>query len=272
MSEFKEKVAVITGGSSGFGNESAQLLAEAGAKVVLWDIAEAQGITLATTIVKNGGVAEFIKVDVRLASEISQAAAAVKEKYGKVDILVNSAGVHQYKTGNVVDTDEDEYDKVMDINVKGIFLASKYIIPLMKPNGGAIINLASAWGTVVSNRVPIYCASKAAVIHLSKAMALDHARDRIRTNAIGPGTCRTPMVENVIGENYQSFGFDSPDDMWESRRDAHPIGRLGTANDIANLIVFLASDKASWITGACIIIDGGFSIGKSFKGSKQAAS
>jgi NAD(P)-dependent dehydrogenase (short-subunit alcohol dehydrogenase family) len=271
MLEFEGKVAVITGGSSGFGSESAQLLAEAGAKTVLWDIAETRGAALATDIVKNGGVADFVKIDVRLASEVKQAANAVKEKYGRADILINSAGVHQYKTGTVVETDEDEYDKVMDTNVKGIFLACKYIIPLMKPNGGAIVNIASAWGTVVSNRVPIYCTSKAAVIHLSKAIAFDHARDNIRANAVGPGTCRTPMVENIIGENYQCFGFDSPHDMWESRRDAHPIGRLGTANDVANLIVFLASDKASWITGSSIIIDGGFAIGKSFKGAKQAA-
>ena len=158
----------------------------------------------------------------------------------------------------------------MDTNVKGIFLAAKYIIPLMK-NGGSIVNLASAWGIVVSNRVPIYCTSKAAVIHLSKAMALDHAPDKIRVNAIGPGTCRTPMVEGIVAKNYPKFGFDSPDEMWESRREAHPIGRVGTALDVANLIVFLASDEASWITGSSVIIDGGFSIGKTFKKTKQAA-
>ena len=269
MSEFDGKVVVITSGSSGFGKESAQLLAKEGAKLILWDIAEIEGKALVTAIRKDGGIADFIKVDVRLADEVKSAAVNVKEKYGKVNILINSAGVHQYRTGNVVETDEEEYDRVMDINVKGIFLTAKYIIPLMKPNGGAIVNLASAWGTVVSNRVPIYCTSKAAVIHLSKAMALDHAPDKIRVNAIGPGTCRTPMVENIVTNNYAKFGFESPEEMWDSRQDAHPIGRLGTANDIANLILFLVSDKASWITGSSVIIDGGFSVGKSFKKAKQ---
>lgn len=268
MPDFKGKVAVITGGSSGFGSETAQLLAKEGAKIVLWDVDVKKGEAMAQSINKNGGVAEFAKVDVRYSDEIKVAANTVKDKFGKVDILINSAGVHQYRTGDVVTTEEEEYDKVMDINVKGIFLASKYIIPLMREKGGAVINLASAWGTVVSNKVPVYCTSKAAVIHLSKAMALDHAPDKIRVNAVGPGTCRTPMVEGIVAKNYEKFGFASAEDMWESRREAHPLG-LGTARDIANLLLFLASDEASWITGASIIIDGGFTIGKSFKGAKK---
>ena len=269
MSNFKGRVAVITGGASGFGSESAQIFAKQGAKVVLWDIVEAQGKALAKQIREEGGIAEFIKVDVRSAEQVKNASEMVAKKYRTVDILVNSAGVHQVKTGNVVEADEEEYDRVMDTNVKGIFLSCKYIIPLMK-NGGSIVNLASAWGTVVSNRVPFYCTSKAAVIHLSKAMALDFAADKIRVNSIGPGTCRTPMVEGIVAKNYAKFGFDSPDEMWESRREAHPIGRLGTAADVAHLIVFLASDEAAWMTGSSVIIDGGFTIGKSFKKGKSS--
>lgn len=268
MPEFNGKVVVITGGASGFGRESAQLFSRGGAKVALWDVSVEEGEAIAASIRAAGRAADFTKVDVRVADEVRRAAGAVKERHGKVDILVNSAGVHQYRTGTVVETDEDEYDRVMDVNVKGIFLASKYVIPLMRPGGGAIVNLASAWGAVVSNRVPIYCTSKAAVIHLSKAMALDHAAEKIRVNAIGPGTCRTPMVERIVGQNFRQFGFASADEMWASREEAHPIGRLGTATDVANLILFLASDEASWITGSAVMIDGGFTIGKSFKGAK----
>ncbi|MDK2879306.1 MAG: hypothetical protein PWR06_2022 [Thermoanaerobacteraceae bacterium] len=261
------KVAIITGGSSGFGRETALLFADEGAKVVIWDVDEKGGEDTVSAIKEKDGEASFFKVDVRFSAEIEKAAKNVEQLYGKVDVLVNSAGVHQYRAGNVVETPEEEYDKVMDTNVKGIFLSSKYLIPLMS-DGGSIVNIASAWGTIVSNKVPIYCTSKAAAIQLTKAMAIDHAVDKIRVNCICPGTCKTPMVEKIVNLNYKNFGFDSPDSMWDSRKSAHPIGRLGTATDISKVILFLVSDDASWMTGSAIIVDGGYTLGKSFVGKR----
>lgn len=269
MKKFDKKIALITGGSTGFGRRISQILCDEGAKVVLWDVNDADGEKTTADIKAAGGEISYLHVDVRDSASIEKAATDINARYGRVDILMNSAGVHQYKTGNVVETDEEEYDKIMDTNVKGIFLCSKYIIPLMPEEGGSIINFASAWGMIVSNKVPIYCASKAAVIHLSKAMALDFAPANIRVNSVCPGTCRTHMVEGIINSNFAKFGFESPDDMWESRRQAHPLGRLGSDEDVSNLAIFLASDEAIWITGSAIVIDGGFTVGKTFTPPKK---
>lgn len=262
---FEGKVVVITGGASGFGREMALRFANEGAKVIIWDINEKGGEETARMIREKGGEAMFFRVDIRSSEDIRKAVKEVEKVYGRVDILVNNAGTHQFEAGTVDEVSENEYDRVMDTNVKGVFLCSKYVVPLMKRNGGGvIINVASAWGVVASNRVPIYCISKAAVIQLTKAMALDYASHNIRVVAISPGTCRTPLVEEMIRRNYAKFGYSSPEEMWEARRRVHPLG-LGTPEDIAKLVLFLASEDARWITGANIIIDGGYTLGMTFK-------
>ncbi len=266
--KLENRVTVITGGASGYGREMALLFAHEGARIVLWDINEKGGLETLNLLKEKKKEGHFQKVDVRVSGEIRPASLEVERRFGRLDLLVNNAGVHQYEAGNVVETTEEEYDRVMDTNVKGIFLCSKYLLPLMQKNGngGAIINIASAWGMITSNRVPIYCTSKAAAVQLTKAMALDHAQDRIRVNCICPGTCQTPMVEKMIHLNHEKFGFDSPESMWDSRLKAHPIGRLGVPKDIAELALFLASDASSWMTGSAIVIDGGYTLGKSFVG------
>jgi len=265
MKKMEDNIAIITGGASGFGRETALLFAKEGAKVVIWDINIKGGEETVNLIKKEGGKADFCKVDVRFSDEVKTAVTKVEKLYKKVDILVNNAGVHQFAAGTVVETKVEEYDKVMDTNVKGTFLSAKYLIPLMKASkNGSIINVASAWGQIASNKVPIYCASKAAVIHLTRAMALDHSVDNIRVNCICPGTCRTPLVEKMINLNYSKYGFDTPENMWENRLSAHPLGRLGTSIDVAKLTLFLASGDSSWMTGSIIVIDGGYSLGKAF--------
>lgn len=265
---FKGKRVLITGGASGFGKQLALILGREGSKVIIWDI-DPSGEKVAQEIRAGGGDASFDKVDVRFSTEVQEAAEKVGREYSAVDFLVNSAGVHQIGTGNVVETTEEEYDRVMDTNVKGIFLCSKHIIPYMrKLPSSVIVNIASAWGTIASNKVPVYCTSKAAVMHLTRAMALDHASEGIRVNAVCPGTCRTPMVEKMVAENYEKLGFESEDAMWDSRQAAHPLG-VGTAENVSDLIVFLLSERASWITGESIIIDGGYTLGKTFVGKSQ---
>lgn len=263
------KVVIITGGASGFGRETALLFTEEGAKVVIWDIDEKNGNEVARLIKGEGVESCFFKVDVSSGEDVKRAAGEAEKIYQQVDILVNNAGTHQYTIGSVVDISEEDYDRVMDINTKGIFLCSKYVIPLMRKDGGSsIINVASAWGHFASNKVPIYCVSKAAAEHLTRVMALDHAEEQIRVNCISPGTCRTQLVEKMINLNHLKFGFDTPEEMWDSRVKAHPIGRLGTTPDIAKLALFLASDDSSWITGSIVTIDGGYTVGRIFKGEK----
>jgi len=265
VSFFEKKVVLITGGSSGFGKELALTLGKDGANVVIWDI-DPSGEKVIEEVRSAGGNGCFNKVDVRFSTEIEKATKEVQKDYGVVDFLVNSAGVHQYDSGNVVETSEEEFDRVMDTNVKGIFLCSKNVIPLMQKNSlSAIVNIASAWGAIASNNVPVYCTSKAAVMHLTRAMALDHAGEGIRVNAVCPGTCRTPMVEKMVGMNYRRLGFRTEEEMWEARQNSHPLG-IGNATHVSQLIMFLLSDQASWITGESIIIDGGYTLGKTFVG------
>jgi NAD(P)-dependent dehydrogenase (short-subunit alcohol dehydrogenase family) len=261
--ELTNKNVVITGGSSGFGLEMASLFSENGANIIIWDIDSDNGEKVIGAIKKNGKSGVFFNVDIREKSQIKNAIEVMKKEFKEIDILINNAGVHQWGTGDVVETTEEEYDTVMDTNVKGAFLCSKYLIPLMKNDSGcSIINISSAWGLRAANKTPIYCASKAALIQLSKNMALDFAVKKIRVNCICPGTCRTPMVEKMVNLNYSKFNFNTPEDMWENRLNNHPLGRLGTPKDVAELALFLASDKSSWVTGAAIVIDGGYTLGK----------
>lgn len=269
-SKMNDKVIVITGGAAGFGRETALLFTEAGGKVIIWDIDDKHGNEVVRLIKEKGGEPHFSQVDVTSSVDVKKAAAEAEKLYGQVDILINNAGIHQYAIGTVVETTEEEYDRVMDVNVKGVFLCSKYVIPLMRKNGGgAIINVASAWGHFASNKVPIYCTSKGAVEQITRAMALDHTVDNIRVNCISPGTCRgTQLVEKFFNLNYSNFGFNTPEEVWDARLRAHPIGRLGTPLDIAKLMLFLASDDSSWMTGSIITIDGGYTVGKVFTGKQ----
>lgn len=244
------KVAIITGGASGIGKASALLLSKAGACVVIADVDDQGGQAVADIIVKNGGKAIYMHCDVTSASDCQLTVASAIREFGSIDILFNNAGIIRRTT--VLNTTEVEWDRVMAVNVKSIFLLSKFAIPHMeKSGGGVIINTSSGWGMVGGKNAVSYCASKGAVVNMTRAMALDHGSQNIRVNCICPGDTDTPMLRNEarqLGQTDEEFLADAAD---------RPLKRIGTPDDIANTVLYLASDASSFITGTTIIVDGG---------------
>ena len=245
------KVAVISGGASGIGLGTGKLLAECGAKVVLLDVNQEQGSQAAAEIVSAGNFAVFLQCDVTSSTDCRNTIESVEKEFGRIDILFNNAGVTVRKT--VVDLTEDEWDFVLDVGLKGTYLLSKYTIPVMAKNGGgSIINTGSGWGLKGGDKAAAYCAVKGGIVNLTRAMAIDHGPQNIRVNSINPGDTDTALLREEgrqLGEEIEAFLVDSA--------KGRPLERLGTPNDIAKAVLFLASDLATWITGAALVVDGG---------------
>ena len=245
-----DKVALITGGASGIGRATALLFAREGAAVSVVDVDESGGQIVAQTILDGGGRAIFLRCDVSQAAGCRRAVQRTVEELGGLDILFNNAGIIRRAT--VVETSEAQWDRVMAVNVKSVFMLSKYAIPLMaQAGGGVIINTASAWGLVGGRKAAAYCASKAAVVLLTKAMALDHAEQSIRVNCICPGDTDTPMLRDEarqLGESDQRF---------LAQAAQRPLQRIGRPEDIAQAALYLASDASSFVTGTTLVVDGG---------------
>lgn len=245
------KVAVISGAASGIGFGTAKLLAEYGAKIVLLDVSDEKGNKAAEEIKKEGGEALFVKCDVTSNDDCKNAIDTVKNKFGRIDILFNNAGVTFRKT--VVELEEKEWDLVLDVGLKGTYLLSKYAIPVMaEGGGGSIINTGSGWGLKGGDKAAAYCAVKGGIVNLTRAMAIDHGSQNIRVNSVNPGDTDTALLREEgrqLGHETQSFLKDSA--------KGRPLERLGTPEDIAKAVLFLASDLSSWITGAAIVVDGG---------------
>ncbi|MCC6029804.1 MAG: SDR family oxidoreductase [Candidatus Korarchaeum sp.] len=240
------KVALITGGSSGIGRAIALKLSQAGAKIAILDIKECED--LLDEIGRDK--ARFYKCDVTSADEVREVIRRVYEEFGRIDIVVNSAGVIVRK--DAVETSEDEWDKVLNVNLKGPFLVSKYSIPYMiRGGGGSIVNVASGWGLKGGPRAVAYCASKGGLINMTRAMAIDHGKDGIRVNCVAPGDVDTPMLRSEA----EQLGMKWEDFLREASN--RPLARIGKPEDIANAVLFLVSDMASWITGATLVVDGG---------------
>lgn len=245
------KVAVVSGGASGIGAACAKLLSEAGTKVAILDIDSRNGSKVAEEINQRGGEATFIECDVSEDNPSRKAIEQTASTYGRLDILVNAAGI--IIRASVLDTSETAWDKVLAVNLKSVFLLSKHSIPHMKNSGGgAIINISSGWGLVGGQKAAAYCASKGAVVLLTKAMALDHGADNIRVNCICPGDTDTPMLRSEA----QGLELDYAQLVRESSNE-RPLGRIGTPEDIAQSVVFLSSDASSFITGSTLVVDGG---------------
>ncbi len=252
MNRVKNKVAVITGASLGIGHQTAIRLAEEGAKVAITDVNDAIGNETVNAIKQNGGDAAYWHLDVSKEAEVMRVMAEIAAKWGKIDVLVNNAGI----SGANKLTDEvteEEWDKLMAVNVKGVLFCTKHAIPyLRKAGSGSIINLSSIYGIIGAGDSSPYHASKGAVREMSKNDAISFAKDRIRVNSVHPGFIWTPMVENFAKESGHA-------DAVRSALDAlHPLGHIGEADDIAWGIVYLASDESKFVTGSELVIDGGY--------------
>jgi NAD(P)-dependent dehydrogenase (short-subunit alcohol dehydrogenase family) len=245
-----DKVALITGGTSGMGRATAVLFTQEGARVAITGRNEARGQEVVAEIEQAGGMAIFIRSDVRFAEDCRRAVEETLQTFGRLDILFNNAGVLYANT--VLDCTEEEWDLTLDTNLKGTYLMSKFALPAMITQGsGVIINNASGWGLVGGDAAAAYCASKGGVVLLTKAMAIDHARQGIRVNCICPGDVDTPMLP----EDAQRRGM-----KWEEYLASaanRPMGRIGKPEEIAKAVLFLASDDSSFVTGAVLAVDGG---------------
>ncbi len=240
------KVALISGAARGQGATEAQLFSDEGAKVVLADVLEVEGIAAAAEIRERGGDASFIKLDVTDEDDWRRAVEFTVETYGKLDILINNAAI--YLRTPIVDTELDEWNRIMDINSTGVFLGTKHAIPAMqRSGGGSIVNISSTAGLVGSARGSAYGASKGSVRLFTKYTAIQHALDGIRANSIHPGPIDTEMIK---------ANLSTPEGRAESVGRV-PLGRIGDVMDVAYGALFLASDESSYMTGAELVIDGG---------------
>ena len=244
------KVALITGGTSGIGEATALLFAKEGAKVAITGRNETRGHAVTARILESGGQAIFLRTDVRKADECRRAVEETVKAFCGLDILFNNAGVFYPHT--TLACSEEEWDLQIDINLKGTFLMSKSALPTMIAQGhGVIINNSSGWGIVGGDAAVAYCASKGGVVLLTKAMAIDHGRQGIRVNCICPGDVDTPMLP----EDARMRGLKWSDYLAGCAN--RPLGRIGTAEEIAKAALFLACDDSSFMTGAALVVDGG---------------
>ncbi len=250
MRQLEEKTALITGAASGIGRAVALLFAQEGASIVSADIDAERGKDIVNEIERLNGKARFVPCDVTRRDHCQNAVEQAVQTYGGLDILFNNAGIIVRQS--VVELDETDWDRVMDVNVKSIFLMSKFAIPVMRSGGGGtIINTSSGWGLVGGPQAAAYCASKGAVVLLTRSMAIDFGPDRVRVNCICPGDTDTSMLRDEARQMRREEN--------EFMADAanRPLGRVGTTEDIAKAALFLASDQSSFVTGTSLIVDGG---------------
>lgn len=240
------KVALISGGARGQGETEARMFVQEGAKVVLGDVLVDLGQKVAADIVKQGGQATFVKLDVTQEGDWQRAVDTTVQTYGKLDILVNNAGI--FRTEGVEATSMELWNQVIAVNQTGVWLGMKFSVPAMrKAGGGSIVNISSGAGIIGSGMAAAYHGTKGAVRILTKTAAIEYAKDNIRINSVHPGVIDTEMLRGLS----QNEGI-------QSAIAAHPLGRMGTSEDVAYGVLYLASDESSFVTGSELIIDGGF--------------
>ena len=244
----ENKVALVTGAASGIGRASSLILAREGAKMVVSDI-DASGAEETLSLIKErGGDGVFVHADVSKSNDVQELISRAVSTYGRLDCAYNNAGIEGYMSGRLHEYPEEAWDRLVDINIKGVWLCLKYEIPqMLEQGGGAIVNTASVAGLVGSRLLSAYVASKHAVVGLTKAAALEYAQDGIRVNAVCPGTIDTPMMDRLIA------GWKTDEDM----NTRQPIGRMGTPAEVAETVAWLCSDAASLVTGIAMAVDGG---------------
>ena len=243
------KVSLVTGGGSGIGRASALAFAREGAKVVIADVSVAGGEETVQMVKKAGGEAIFIKTDVTKAAEVERLINKAIKTYGRLDCAHNNAGIGSTPGVYTADYTEEEWDRVIGANLKGVWLCMKYEIPqMLKQGGGAIVNTSSMFGLVAGPGMSAYIASKHGIVGLTRAAALDYAKGGIRVNAVCPGPTNTPMLQRTA----------AADPEGEAQRGTTPLGRIGTPEEQANAAVWLCSDEASFVTGLIMAVDGGY--------------
>lgn len=248
--ELQGKVAIVTGGDSGIGKAISELLVAEGASVVIADIASG---TTADSLVKAGHPALHVRADVRSAEDAKKVVEAAVARFGGVDILCNNAGIELMKP--MTKTSEDEWDRVIDTNLKSVYLFSRQVIPeMITRGGGVIVNTASQLGLVGLENFAAYCASKGGLVLLTKAMALELAQDNIRVNCVCPGPIQTPMLERELALEAD------PDAARKAWAEKQPIGRVGKPEEVAQAVLFLASPRSSFVVGHALVVDGGYTL------------
>ena len=258
----KDKVALITGAASGIGRATALLFGKEGAKVMCADVNGEGAERTARQIADTGGEAASQTVDVAREEDVQRMVSATVERWGRLDVLHNNAGIGFGLP--VTQVSEEEWDRLIDVNLKGVFLGCKHAIPeMVKQGGGAIVNTASDAGLQGTAMLSTYCASKGGVVLLTKSLAVEWAQQGVRVNCVCPGVIRTPILDPFLEQAEQTSGV-SREAMWERMGRAHPIGRVGEPEEVARVVMFLASDEASFVTGVALPVDGGLHAGRPF--------
>jgi len=247
--KIQNKVAIITGAGSGIGKATAILFAKEGAKVIVANRRVDKGEATVLEIKNLGGEAIFVQTDVSKWEDVDRMVSKAVETYGKVDILINNAGIVRF--GPLHQTDEAIWNEIIDINLKGVFYCMKRVIPeMLKIGKGKIVNIASIAGLVGFNQIGPYCASKGGIIALTRAAALEYAKNKINVNVIAPGVIKTEMTKGLLADEATKKGFE----------DQTPYPRLGESEDIAYAALYLASDEADFVTGEVLVVDGGWTV------------
>lgn len=244
------RAAIVTGGAGGIGSATALAMARAGARVAVVDLDEAAAQAVVDRITAEGGTAIAVGADVSDEAAIIALVARVRETFGGIDVVFNNAGIIRRSTA--VELDVDTWDLVMAVNVRSIFLMCKHVVPIMAAaGGGSIINTGSGWGLKGGGQALSYCASKGAVVNMTRALAIDHGPQGIRVNSVNPGDINTGMLRDEarqLGQDEASFMAEAAD---------RPLHRFGQPSEIADVVVWLAGDQSSYVTGAAIVADGG---------------
>jgi NAD(P)-dependent dehydrogenase (short-subunit alcohol dehydrogenase family) len=244
------KVALITGGTSGIGSATARLFAQEGAAVGITGRSEQRGRDVVRRIEEDGGKAMFTRADVRVDDDCRRAVVETLDAFGRLDVLFNNAGV--YIANDAIGCSEEEWDLQVDVSLKGTFLMCRSVLPVMIAQGsGSIVNNSSGWGLVGGERAVAYCAAKGGMVVMTKAIAIDHGPQGVRVNCICPGDTETPMEHEDARRQGMTW------DAFVEGASARPLGRMGQPDEIARAALFLASDESSFITGAVLPVDGG---------------